>query len=531
MDEKKNKDEQNFEPVKPFVPAKPTETNEGRYEPRRIDVESILYKKNAAPVKAQAQIQNKNDAEQDKNKSGFMKFFTANNYKNAKITAIVVAVVLVICACGVVGWIYWSTRSEGYGDEGIDYFDETDEDYLSDEIYRFNSMGDDGAGSLNEFLRNWANNGGDKMYDKNIINVLLCGIDNSDDLDKKLSVAAKGRSDALMLVSVDKKNEKITITSLFRDTWTYMKLPKDNGSYEESCAKINAAYMFGGPATLIETVENDYKIKIDQYIAVDFQSFPKLIDAVGGVTVDVKDYEAQYIRRTSSHTDFPSGDGVTLDGDEALVFSRIRHLDVDEDVSRTRRQRMVIKGLIDSAKSATKGQLLNAFKQVSDYMRTGYTQTEVISLIAQATAHDWMSFPMTELTLPNEDGVDSVGGYIGSQWAWAVDFPVCAQKLQKAIYGETNINLEPDRLTIVDYMRGNTHKTSSNSSSGSRTTTGRTYDDDDDTTAYTHTVTRTRYDDDETTTSSRRTTESQTSSSSRTTTHGSYQPQEDDNEE
>lgn len=404
------------------------------------------------------------DEEAEEEKAGKKKsdFFTRNNGKNKKIIAIIVAAALVLTAGGIGLWIYFATKSDGYGDKGLEFLDE--KGYLSDEVYNFNNMGDTGASSLNDFLFKWANNAGDKMHDKNIINVLLCGVDNGD----SPNVASDGRSDTIMLVSVDKKNKKITLTSFFRDTWTYMRIPKSDGTYEDAYNKINAAYIFGGPATLIETIENDYKIEIDQYIAVDFKSFPKLIDAVGGVTVDVQEYEANYIRRTSSHTNFPYGKNTKLNGKQALIFSRIRHSDNDGDISRTRRQRSVIKALIESAKTATNGQLVNAFKQVSNYMRTGYKQSEVIKLIAQATSHDWMEFPMTEITIPNEDGVDSVGGYIGSQWAWAVDLPVCAQKLQKAIYGKTNIKLEADRLTVSDYLNGRTSGTgSSDSNSGS----------------------------------------------------------------
>ncbi|MBP9988489.1 MAG: LCP family protein, partial [Ruminococcus sp.] len=390
-------------------------------------------------------------------------FFTKNNKRNAKITAIVVAVVLVLSAAGAGLYIYFATKSKGYGDDGLEFLD--DKDYLSDEIYDFQTMGDYGAGSLNDFLYNWANNGGDKMHDKNIINVLLCGVDNGETGAK--GVAADGRSDTIMLVSVDKKKKKITLSSFFRDSWTYMRVPKSDGTFEDTYNKINASYIFGGPATLIQTIENDYKIKIDQYIAVDFKSFPKLIDAVGGVKVDVQEYEANFIRRTSRQTNFPYGKGTKLNGKQALIYSRIRKLDADGDVSRTRRQRTVIKALIESAKSATKGQLVNAFKQVKDYMRTGFQQSEVIKLIAQATSHDWMDFPMTEYTFPNEDGVDSKGGYIGSMWAWAVDYPVCAQKLQMAIYDKTNISLDKHRLTIADYIDGNTGSGSDSGNSGS----------------------------------------------------------------
>lgn len=115
--------------------------------------------------------------------------------------------------------------------------------------------------------------------------------------------------------------------------------------------------------TLLQTIENNYKIKIDQYIAVDFKSFPKVIDAIGGVTVDVQDYEADYIRSTSSQTDFPYGTA-TLTGKQALIYSRIRHCDDDSDLSRTRRQRSVIKSLISQAKKQQTDSLLTPISRL-----------------------------------------------------------------------------------------------------------------------------------------------------------------------
>ena len=283
------------------------------------------------------------------------------------------------------------------------------------------------------------------MYSKNVINVLLCGVDS------ETGQADAGRSDIMMLVSINKKLKKITMVSFLRDSWTYMRVPREDGTSYDHYFKMNAAYNYGGPATLLQTLENNYKIEIDEFLAVDFNSFPKLIDALGGVEVEVQEYEANYIRRTSSHKKFPYGKA-TLNGDQALIYSRIRKCDADSDVSRTRRQRSVIKGLIDSAKSATKGQLLNAFKQVSGYIRTGYTQTEVFGLIAQAFANDWMGYEMVELVLPSEDFVDRASTKINGQSCWVVDYALCAQKLQTALYGETNIVLSQDRTSVLDLV-------------------------------------------------------------------------------
>lgn len=383
-------------------------------------------------------------------------FFTKNKCRNIKIIALSLVIAILLGAGIFYAWLVWSTKSDGYGDDGIDYGDNiNDSNYLVDDNTSFEVMGDIDADSLNAFLYKWANNGGEKMYNKNVINVLLCGVDSEYDL-----------CDAQILVSIDKVNEKITMVSFLRDSWTYIRMPKSDGSYTDMYEKVNAAY-HGGPTTLKQTIENNYKIVIDQYIAVDFKSFPKLIDALGGVTVEVKQYESDYIRRTSSQTDFPSGKA-TLNGKQALIYSRIRHCDSDSDLSRTRRQRTVIKSLINSAQTATNGQLVNAFKQVSSYLRTGYTQSEVLTLIATAYSHGWMDFEIEEYIMPNEDYVERIGGYVNSStWAWTVDYPLCAQRLQNILYGKSNIVLSDDRESALDFVSNWRNTTGSSSNSGS----------------------------------------------------------------
>lgn len=388
-------------------------------------------------------------------------FFTRNRGRNAKIISLSLVIVLLLAGGGGLAWFYFYYFSDGnYGDSGLDYNDPFTEQVIYEEDHNWQAMGDVDANSLNDFLYSWANNGGEKMYSKNVINVLLCGVDS------ETGEADDGRSDIMMLVSINKKTETITMVSLLRDSWTYMSLPREDNTYYDHYFKLNSAYRYGGPTTLLNTIENNYKIEIDQFIAVDFVSFPKLIDALGGVTVDVQDYEANYIRRTSSQKDFPKGTA-TLNGKQALIYSRIRKCDADSDISRTRRQRSVIKGLIDSAKEATNGQLLNAFKQISPYLRTGYTQTEVMGLIAQAYTNGWMKYDMVELVLPGEDYVDRASTKINGQWAWIVDYAYCAQKLQKALYGETNIVLDSDRKSVLDLVTNRNNSNNSTDNSGS----------------------------------------------------------------
>lgn len=370
--------------------------------------------------------------------------------KKIVIALVCVILAILIAAGGLVAYFFHISEPGEFNDDGIDYND--DADIVEDENLDFEAMGSvTDAASLNEYLYNWANNKGEKMHSKNVINVLLCGVDTTD---------GAGRSDSMILVSVNKKSKTVTLSSFFRDSYIYMDIPLEGGGYKGRYEKINASYSLGGPATLIDTIEKNFKIEIDQYIMVDFASFKGIIDAVGGIKVDVSKNESDYIRRTSKQKNFPSGKNCHLNGTQALIYSRIRKL--DSDVNRTERQRKVIKSLISSAQGATKGQLVNAYKKVAKYLRTGYKQSEVLSLLGTAVAQDWMNFEINEITLPAEDGVEMMSAMINTtsspvalQWVWIVDYPLCAQKLQLAIYGESNIVLKEDRDTALSFMRSN----------------------------------------------------------------------------
>lgn len=426
-----------------------SEGNADFYMQPREEAKDIYISKEATPEYDSVESVEYNDAseanqrvQKKKNKGNF---FTRNHCQNIKIIALLLVISILLVFGGGLTYLYIITGRGQYGDPGIDSNSPYTDNYVEDD-HDWDIMGSVNASSLNEFLYRWANNGGEKMYSSNVINVLLCGVDSEN------GNAKDGRADLMMLVSINKKTKTITLVSLLRDSWTYMHLPRSDGSYYDYYFKLNSAYNYGGPTTLLNTIENNYKIEIDQFIAVDFVSFPKLIDALGGVTVDVQDYEANYIRRTSSHKQFPSG-RATLNGEQALIYSRIRKCDADSDISRTRRQRAVIKSLVDSAKSASNGQLLNAFKQVSPYLRTGYTQSEVFALIAQAYTNGWMKYNMNEITLPNEDYVDRASTQIDGHWTWITDYASCARKLQLALYGQTNIVLDENRTSVLDFLQ------------------------------------------------------------------------------
>lgn len=294
------------------------------------------------------------------------------------------------------------------------------------------------ASSYNDFIYKWANNGGELRKSKNVINVLLVGVDGDDGLENG------GRSDSIILVSLNKKTKKIYMTSFFRDTWTYMNIGGSN-RYN----KLNASFFYGGDDALIDTLEKDFKIDIDYYVAVDFSSFTDIINALGGLTLEVEQYEAEYINRTTVHT-IDYGENVKLNGYEALVYARIRHSDSDSDVSRTRRQRKVISALIQSAKGASLSQLNDALDMLFKYVKTDLTKMEILSYAAQALASGWINYDIEQVVLSDAEIFRT--GYVGEASVVFVDFPIVAQKVQTAIYGDSNVINDEDSKKAFSFL-------------------------------------------------------------------------------
>lgn len=173
-----------------------------------------------------------------------------------------------------------------------------------------------------------------KLSEKEVLNILLLGVDErSND---------GGRSDAIMVLSIDPLNKQTTIISIPRDTRALIV-----GKGEED--KINHAYAFGGPDMSVATVENLLDIELDYYVELNMEGLSGLVDAIGGITVnnEIEWYDEGYYKK-GYHYELGE---IKLDGEQALGYSRMRKLDPRGDFGRTERQRKVIKAIIDKGAS------------------------------------------------------------------------------------------------------------------------------------------------------------------------------------
>lgn len=313
----------------------------------------------------------------------------------------------------------------------------------------------DSSWSLEGWLDGWQKKEGTLMYNDKIVNVLLIGMDDPEG-------STWGRSDSMILVSIDTIKQQLKLTSVWRDTYGLIQVPEiDNHGAYETHEKINGANHYGGPECTVDTIESLYKCRIDGYVMTTFESFKDLIDAMGGITVEVTETENDFLTRTAPVSWHASaGKNVLLNGKEALVYSRIRHL--DSDIKRTERQRKVMSAMLDKIGELSTTQL---FKTVTEYLNKGYvttnfSQKDITQLGKKAVFGGWKDFEMKQMTAPISSEVDPEnsayywGGTYNGAWVWVVDVPKTATDVQKFIYGETFCQLNDYRHSIAQFVSG-----------------------------------------------------------------------------
>lgn len=243
----------------------------------------------------------------------------------------------------------------------------------------------------------------DLLQNSKVLNVMLFGEDNNHG-DKY------GRTDTMIMLSIDNIHKKIKLTSFQRDTYVYIP---GNG-YD----KINASYTLGGAKLSIQTIEANFGIKIDRYAVVDFESFIKIIDTLGGIDMEVTQDEIDYINyqmykndqsdTATTITDAPGN--VHLNGQEALWYARDRGLTKGEDDNeigidgddwdRTSRQRKLLETLFDSMKSADLGQIVSIVSSIGPLITTNLKKDEITALVSNALTY--LKYDVEQYYVPEE---------------------------------------------------------------------------------------------------------------------------------
>lgn len=269
----------------------------------------------------------------------------------------------------------------------------------------------------------------DLMKDKDVMNILLIGEDLRDTDNEE-----RGNTDVMLMVSLNTKQKTITMTSFMRDAWVYID------GY--GMAKLNAAYWRDGPELLKSTIEKYYGVAIDRYVIVNFKSFIDIIDTLGGIKMDVRDDEAEGMKKPMAEqnnilgnkkgTDYlkKGGEKLLLNGNQALAYARLRYVG-NADYERTERQRKVITEIINESKSMSLIELNDLAKRIFPQVKLDITQGEMFSMLLNI--FDYMDYDIQELRIPS-DGMfteDVIGGLS----VLSPDFSANKDLIIKTIYG------------------------------------------------------------------------------------------------
>lgn len=200
--------------------------------------------------------------------------------------------------------------------------------------------------------------------DNSIINIALFGL--------SMNPGEDNSTDSIMILSIDQKRNKLKVSSIMRDT--YVELADGRGANN-----IKNAYRFGGPALAIKTLNSNYDLNIESYVTVNYEGFEELIDSIGGVEIEIKDYEVPIMRTVGIY----SSGKHTLSGEQALAYSRDRKLG-NGDFERTERHRTVLTKVFEKMQSVEITKYPAIISDMLPYVETNMNKAEIISLATTA---------------------------------------------------------------------------------------------------------------------------------------------------
>ena len=194
-------------------------------------------------------------------------------------------------------------------------------------------------------------------YNNSVINIALFGVESYD--------GSTGRSDSIIIATIDTIHKKLKLTSIMRDSYVNI-----SGIGND---KINHAYAFGGPQLAIKTLNENFDLNIQDFVAVNFDSLPKIIDMLGGVTVDVTEEEVSHISGINSAGTY------NLTGAQALAYSRIRYA-TGGDYVRTERQRTILTKMYEKILSINPTQYTSLLNEGLSMLQTSLDYSKILEL-------------------------------------------------------------------------------------------------------------------------------------------------------
>jgi LCP family protein required for cell wall assembly len=284
---------------------------------------------------------------------------------------------------------------------------------------------------------------GEIFQDSSVYNILLIG---TDDRTEKFSTDARG--DTCILLSINKNTGKVTLASFERGTG----VPVLWGPYEGQWDWLTHTFRYGGAQMMVEEIRDNYLVDVNRYIRINIRTLVKLIDAIGGVDIDLTEAEA-------NHLDNPEGTftegyakgigmedkeqfdltaGVNhLNGVTAMVYARTRY--IDDDWHRVQRQRKVIMAAAEKLSKLSASEMISTLDAVIPLVQTDLSETEVAELLTLAPV--FMGAEIQQITIPADGTYGSMKGMDGRSM-YAVDFNANAKILKEMLYGITDEEAE-----------------------------------------------------------------------------------------
>ena len=260
------------------------------------------------------------------------------------------------------------------------------------------------------------------------LNILLLGTDSRGDT-KYL------RTDTMIVLSINSKTNEAKLTSVMRDIW--VQIPGYGGQ------KLNAACVYGGPELTMKVINENFGLNLEKYALVNMQCLVEIVDALGGLELDVTPAESRAISRLNASSvgasdgsgkyvssGVPSGEGVTLDGKQVLAYSRIRKS--DSDYARTSRQRTVLLAIARKLQSMNLLALAGIVTNMLQYVETNLGFNEIMAIAGVCMKLNLSK--LEEFRIPADGTYQD--GMFGNTWCIKPDFEANTQALREFIYGE-----------------------------------------------------------------------------------------------
>jgi len=262
------------------------------------------------------------------------------------------------------------------------------------------------------------------LQNNDIKNIALLGIDEIE--------GTAGRSDCIIILTLDNKHKEIKVSSILRDS--YVVIPT-----KEKKDKINHAYAFGGSQLALKTLNENFNLNLNKFVIMNFSSLPKIIDSIGGITLDITTDELKYINdyinnlndlNDTNSPNITTPGSQKIDGTQALAYCRIRYTD-GGDFERSNRERTVLTELIDKCKTISASQYSSILDDLYPIVHTNLEKSEILSLTIDFNS--LKNQPLLKDRFPRDE--DGNGKLIEGIYYYVFDEESTTAKMHQFIFG------------------------------------------------------------------------------------------------